>query len=63
VPVQINNANMNLPAVWIHGNANARDWLSSATALYIIDQVGLYERWRRIKWALHCTGSASLKTW
>jgi len=37
--VGINNENANLPAVWLHGNANARDWLSSATALYIIDQI------------------------
>jgi hypothetical protein len=33
------NANTNLPGFWIDSNIHAREWISSATTLYIIDQI------------------------
>jgi len=33
------NANTNLPGVWIDSNIHAREWISSATVLYIIDEI------------------------
>jgi hypothetical protein len=37
--VSINDGNNALPAIWIDGNIHAREWISSATVLYIIDQI------------------------
>jgi hypothetical protein len=33
------NAGTNLPGIWIDANIHAREWITSATALYIIDQI------------------------
>jgi carboxypeptidase A2 len=33
------NAGTNLPGIWIDSNIHAREWISSATTLYIIDQI------------------------
>jgi hypothetical protein len=33
------NAGTNLPGIWIDANIHAREWVTSATALYIIDQI------------------------
>jgi hypothetical protein len=33
------NAGTNLPGIWIDSNIHAREWISSATTLYLIDQI------------------------
>jgi len=33
------NGGTSLPAVWVDSNIHAREWISSATVLYIIDQI------------------------
>jgi carboxypeptidase A2 len=33
------NAGTNLPAIWIDSNIHAREWISSASTLYVIDQI------------------------
>jgi len=33
------NAGTNLPVVWLDSNIHAREWISSATMLYVIDQI------------------------
>jgi hypothetical protein len=33
------NAGTNLPGIWIDSNIHAREWISSATTLYIIDEI------------------------
>jgi len=33
------NGNTNLPGIWIDANIHAREWISSATTLYIIDEI------------------------
>lgn len=37
--IAINNDDLTLPSVWMHANLNARDWITSASVLYIIDQI------------------------
>jgi carboxypeptidase A2 len=37
--IRINHNNNALPAIWLDSNIHAREWLASATMLYIIDQI------------------------
>jgi hypothetical protein len=39
IGISINAADPTLPAIWIDSNLHAREWISSATVLYIVDQI------------------------
>lgn len=38
--LQIGNPGSNKPAVWIDGGIHAREWLTTATMIYIMNEVG-----------------------
>jgi hypothetical protein len=39
IGIAINPSRTDLPTIWIDSNIHAREWISSATVLYIIDQI------------------------
>jgi hypothetical protein len=39
IAISINEGRSDLPAIWIDANIHAREWISSATALYIVNEI------------------------
>jgi murein tripeptide amidase MpaA len=39
IAISINGDRSDLPAIWIDSNIHAREWISSATTIYIVDQI------------------------